>query len=715
MDLTISFPSQLSFVIVFTFRNNTEFPDGKYVQCRVLGSRKGNSIVEVSLRESRLEGDLDEDEPPEANGIVSAYVCETNCKGCFLRLARNIRGRVILKELSDSFLPDPISMFPMGRLVIGKVKQVNFRKNPVEAANGKKGNTTASSEITVDMDMRESSLLDQDKLRYEDIKEGSRYKGVVARVEKYGVFVRFDGSDVSGMAHVSECSDDFVKNLVDLYDPGDPVKALVLKVDKEQRRISLGLKASYFEGDADSDSEEEFDEDLSLEGEQGDSEKDGEESLMDAEDLDSDDENYMTKLAAKMEKSHGDESSSDDDDSNSTENDDSTDDRPLVEAARKREPRTMMSTDVGFVWDSSTDGRKASTGVSRMEEDTSDDDSAADSSDSDEDDEQGKAKGSHRSRQKAAQKRKEEKEIAMRESALADGTADKSPETATDFERLLASEPNASEHWIKFMAYHLSFADIDAARRVAQRAFDRIEFRQENEKLNVWTALLTLELKYGSPSSLNEAIENACKQNNPKQVYLRMCEILEREVDAARENAISHCDASDRANEMFGKMCKRFKSKKTVWLANAKYVLKTGNHEEANDLLKRSLLSIPDYKHIEMLSKFAQLEFEFGSPERGRTLFNALLTKNPKRLDLLFVFVDKEVKCHNIDGARALFRGVIHPSPGSTEMKLNDKQMKSLFKKWYRMEENHGDMNSQEQVKLEATAYVQRVTAAKRK
>jgi rRNA biogenesis protein RRP5 len=34
------------------------------------------------------------------------------------------------------------------------------------------------------------------------------------------------------------------------------------------------------------------------------------------------------------------------------------------------------------------------------------------------------------------------------------------------------------------MAFHLSLADIESARSVANRAFDRIEFRQEGEKVS---------------------------------------------------------------------------------------------------------------------------------------------------------------------------------------------------------------------------------------
>merc|ERR1712087_1008102 len=93
-----------------------------------------------------------------------------------------------------------------------------------------------------------------------------------------------------------------------------------------------------------------------------------------------------------------------------------------------------------------------------------------------------------------------------------------------------------------------------------------------------------------------------------------------------------------------------------------KYLLKNERFDEAHELLKRSMKSLPSYKHIETMMKFAQMEFEFGSVERGRTIFDGLLEKYPKRLDLLYVYVDKEVKAGEIEAARALFRKVGNPS-----------------------------------------------------
>jgi rRNA biogenesis protein RRP5 len=203
------------------------------------------------------------------------------------------------------------------------------------------------------------------------------------------------------------------------------------------------------------------------------------------------------------------------------------------------------------------------------------------------------------------------------------------------------------------------------------------------QQLNVWTALLTLELKYGTNNTLQDTVDHACRHNNPKQVYLRVCELLDKEVDAAA-SATGSSDlhtSTKRADEMFKKMCKKFKN-------------------------KRSLLSLCQTKHVEVMSKFAQMEFELGSPERGRTIFNALLQKHPKRMDLLFVCIDKEVKIGDITKARYLFDSVVHPVSSDRKFKFSDKQMKSLFKKWYRMEEEHGDAESQDHVKDEARAFV---------
>jgi rRNA biogenesis protein RRP5 len=289
----------------------------------------------------------------------------------------------------------------------------------------------------------------------------------------------------------------------------------VIKCDDEKKRLGFSLKASNFADDSDSDEDDSDNEGsdrdktyvMSSDNESSD------DAEQDDQSIDSDDENFVAKMASKMEIE---ENNDEDSESGSeTKSDSEEESESEVDEPEKAAFSQALDTNVGFEWNATV---KSST-KSKFEEESSDEsDSGSDSSDESENEDADVGfKSSHKSRKKAAARRKEEEEIYRREAALADGTADVNPETAADFERLVASSPNSSETWIKYMAFHLSLADIESARIVANRAFDRIEFRQESEKLNVWTALLTLELKFGTDVSLQETVDRACQHNNPKQ------------------------------------------------------------------------------------------------------------------------------------------------------------------------------------------------------
>lgn len=47
---------------------------------------------------------------------------------------------------------------------------------------------------------------------------------------------------------------------------------------------------------------------------------------------------------------------------------------------------------------------------------------------------------------------------------------------------------------------------------------------------------------------------------------------------------------------------------------------------------------------VDVIGKFAQLEFRYGDAERGRAMFDKVLTSYPKRTDLWSVFIDLMVK-----------------------------------------------------------------------
>ena len=71
---------------------------------------------------------------------------------------------------------------------------------------------------------------------------GSRIKGKVRNMTSYGAFVEIE-NDIDGMIHVSDMSwTRKINNPNEMLKVGDEVEAVILDIDPQQQRISLGLK-----------------------------------------------------------------------------------------------------------------------------------------------------------------------------------------------------------------------------------------------------------------------------------------------------------------------------------------------------------------------------------------------------------------------------------------------------------------------------------------
>ncbi|GFH26330.1 uncharacterized protein HaLaN_24463, partial [Haematococcus lacustris] len=172
------------------------------------------------------------------------------------------------------FIEVPETSFPEGRLVTARVAAV-------------------SPEGRVELSLR-SSVLPSGR-GVSELQPGELVDGRVRRVEKYGVFVDILGTQVAGLAHISELSDAKVHDVSSLFMVRQAVRARILAVDPDSGKVALSLKPSVVnataEGneddieesnsdmgsDADSDPDEDEDED----DEAGDAEESDEESEAD--------------------------------------------------------------------------------------------------------------------------------------------------------------------------------------------------------------------------------------------------------------------------------------------------------------------------------------------------------------------------------------------------------------------------------------------------
>jgi len=84
-------------------------------------------------------------------------------------------------------------------------------------------------------------ILRTDVLKIEDLKPDMVLMGTVRNVIDFGAFIDI-GIKNDGLVHISEMSDKFISNPMEIVSVGDVVKVRVLKVDLDKGKVSLSMK-----------------------------------------------------------------------------------------------------------------------------------------------------------------------------------------------------------------------------------------------------------------------------------------------------------------------------------------------------------------------------------------------------------------------------------------------------------------------------------------
>jgi uncharacterized protein len=75
----------------------------------------------------------------------------------------------------------------------------------------------------------------------DDLKPGMKLPGIVTNVAAFGAFVDI-GVHQDGLVHISQLSDQFVKNPADVVKVGQRVQVTVMEIDLQRKRIGLSMK-----------------------------------------------------------------------------------------------------------------------------------------------------------------------------------------------------------------------------------------------------------------------------------------------------------------------------------------------------------------------------------------------------------------------------------------------------------------------------------------
>ena len=190
-------------------------------------------VVEVDRERERVSLGLKQTQPNPWEGIEKRYpvgqkvhgkVVNLVAYGAFIEIEGGVEGLVHVSELSwTKRVQKPSDILKVGQEVDAII--LNFNKE----------------EQKISLGIRQLETNPWEKVRH-NYPVGARVRGKVRNLTNYGAFVELEDG-IDGMVHVSDMSwTRRINNPAEVMKKGDDVEAIVLDVDVDQQRISLGVK-----------------------------------------------------------------------------------------------------------------------------------------------------------------------------------------------------------------------------------------------------------------------------------------------------------------------------------------------------------------------------------------------------------------------------------------------------------------------------------------
>jgi small subunit ribosomal protein S1 len=200
-----------------------QFPEppkmGDEVEVHIEGFDPANGLLILSRKGAAVEANW---ESVAEGQIVEARVTETN-KGGLAVVVNGIRGFMPISQI-ELFRVENLEPY-VNQKMLCMVTEVD----PVER------NLVVSKRA-----LQEKERAEQREKMWETLAEGQIFQGVVRSVKDFGAFVDIGGVD--GLLHVSEMSWERIPDATKVMQIGQSVKVVVLKIDREKRKVGLGAK-----------------------------------------------------------------------------------------------------------------------------------------------------------------------------------------------------------------------------------------------------------------------------------------------------------------------------------------------------------------------------------------------------------------------------------------------------------------------------------------
>ena len=197
---------------------------GDEVDVEILSVDSENQKIALGIRQTQANPwDSVQDRYP-VGGRVKGKVRNFTTYGAFIELEEGIDGMIHVSDMSwTRKINHPSECLEKGKEVEAVVLDVNPKEQRISLGL-KQASQDPWSEIA------------------SKYKVGALVKGKVSKIASFGAFIELEDG-VDGLVHISQISDQRVDKVKDALQAGQEVEARVVKVDRNERRIGLSIRA----------------------------------------------------------------------------------------------------------------------------------------------------------------------------------------------------------------------------------------------------------------------------------------------------------------------------------------------------------------------------------------------------------------------------------------------------------------------------------------
>ncbi len=197
---------------------------GEELEVKVLKYDKEHDRVSLGVKQLREDPWATVTERYPVNQTTKGKVVSITDYGVFVELEEGVEGLIHVSEMTWSKKPrHPSKMVSVGDEV--EVMVLNIE--------------TETKRISLGMKQLQPNPWD---LVTENYPVGSVIEGKIKNITDFGVFIGIE-EGIDGLIHVSDLSwTERIKHPSEKYAKGETIQAVVLKIDKENERFSLGIK-----------------------------------------------------------------------------------------------------------------------------------------------------------------------------------------------------------------------------------------------------------------------------------------------------------------------------------------------------------------------------------------------------------------------------------------------------------------------------------------